>query len=177
MVSTRTLFVAGLATIAIVTLASVVVVQQMVLQNISKQTQTTFLRSSTAIPTSTAYVLIAYYGLSCLCSGETFLCVSITIANHGYDHVNVSLSDFFVVIGNQQFQYSPKTYSCVSSGPNGILEPTRVLNGLSVQGWLFYEVILPTQTARSTSTGPIPLTGFSLIWDHPSSVNVVYVQQ
>lgn len=181
MVSGRTLLAAGIAIIAIVSLASIVVIQQMALQNISRQSayvHSTYIIPPVGRPSSTTsnYVLIRYYGLRLLCSGETFLSVSITVENHGYDHVNVSVNDFYVVIGNQQFQYSPKTYSCITTGPNGALEPMRVFNGLSVQGWLLYEVPTPTQTATSTSTGPIPVTGFSLFWDHPSDVNVEYSQ-
>ncbi len=191
MVTSRTLLAGGLAVIAIIALASVVLLQQVAISQLRSQTMYVTIpmiysftktipatqtvtqtvtpqigSTTTSLPTG-PYVLIAYSGqtlssgYSCTpASGNAFLAVMITVQNHGYDSVFVSPIDFYVVIGNQQYAYSPETYSCIGSNLSSI----SVLNGLSVTGWLLYEV-------------PANYGTFNLLWDHPSSVNVQYVHQ
>lgn len=135
-------------------------VTQTVTQQIGRATSTTASLSG-------SYVLVTYRGIanstyySCSpSSGDVFLAVKVTIENHGYASVFVSPLDFYVIVGNQQYPYSIGTYSCIGNGLSSI----SVLNGLSVTGWLLYEV-------------PADYGTFSLLWNHPNSVSVQYIQQ
>jgi hypothetical protein len=177
LVSTRTLFAAGLAIIAVICLSAVVVVQQIALQSMLRQTiymtetvtqQATAQQSSVAV--GTPYVLITYYGVtysggtSSTCtpsSGNTFLEVKMTIENHGYESGVYLDGDWYVVINSQQ--YSDYNWACIE----GLLNPQiTLLNGLSVTGWLLFQV-------------PANHGSFSLVWTHgmQNDVNVHYVHQ
>jgi hypothetical protein len=199
LVSARTLFAAGLALIAIVSLATVVIVQLMALQSISGHTETQFSivtheqlfyvtqtlpqwatqtvteqattvqrqTQTSNIPAGTPYVLIRYYGwrdsslFGCNpSSGNEFLAVNITIQNHGYDSVYVNPFDFYAVIGNNQYRVSFFS-SCVGNELSSA--PSSVLNGLSVTGWVVYEV--PSN---------FDYEAFHLLCDHPNNVSVQY---
>jgi hypothetical protein len=202
LLSTRTLFGAGLAIIAIVSLATVVLVQQMALQRISGHTETQFsiitheqvfyytqtlaqwvtqtvtqqaagttttqVESTTSMPAGTPYVLVKYYGWTnssgtsigyCNPSpGHALLAANITIENDGYDGVYINPFDFYAVIGTSQ--YKDSFYStCVGD----MLDSVSLLNGLSVTGWIVYEV--PSNFNYGA---------FHLIWDHPIDINVQY---
>lgn len=155
MVSTRTLLGLGLAVIAVVSLTTIVVVQQMALQR---------------------HVLINYYGYvftefgDCKPStGYVFLVLWISVQNVGYDSVPTALAGFgnpypyyfYLAVGNQQFNGFP--LRCQSS--NEILPMTNVTNGLTVSGFLTFEV-------------PANFESFTLIYRPPSgNYNVQYVNQ
>jgi hypothetical protein len=170
LVSTRTLFAAGLAIIAIVTLASVVVVQQIALQNFSKQSLTSTtpippvgesLTQITATTTASGYppsclnfgfpcVIIPYHGWiyssfgSCNPKpGYVFLILMVSFWNNGYDtaptgpHSGLNYGYYFHLAVDDG-QYDPIYLSCMNS--NDRLPVTDVLNGLTVQGYLTFEI-------------------------------------
>jgi hypothetical protein len=200
--SIRFLVGAGLVIIAIFSLAGIVVLQQLAIQRISghtlyvtqqlvvtnivtqyqaftlsqtiTKTITQQLGTTMATATSQAsgsYVLIAYSAQTATSvqapatvytphiSGYVYLILTVKVENHGYSQVNLSHSDFYVVISGQQYSYAgyiAYTYSWLPTG--------NVFNGLSVTGNLVYEV-------------PPGYGTFVLFWNHPSNVNVQYVQQ
>jgi hypothetical protein len=133
---------------------------------------------STTQPTKSAYALIKYRGQAWAPSGcpplqgTSYLGVETTVENHGYDRLFIQPSDLYVVFRSpsssvgQQFQYSSTAFSCYA-GKAYELQATYVLNGLSVEGVVFYEV--PDKWAYGDN-GP-----FKLLWNHPSDVNVQYV--
>lgn len=167
LVSTRTLFGVGLAVIVIVALASLVVVQQMIIQKMSGQTQyvTQYITQPQAWTQTTSqasgpYILVTYYGQSnsteygCVpSSGDTFLAVHVTIENLGYSSISTG-GDWYAVINNQEYAGRG---GCI--GQLGIMD---VLNGLSVTGWLLFEV-------------PANYGTFSIVWvpETLSGLNVV----
>ncbi len=191
MVTSRTLLAGGLAVIAIIALASVVVLQQVAISQLRSQTMYVTIpmiysvtgtmlvtqtvtqtvtpqigSTTTPIMSGTPYVLITYsaqtmnsIGFSTPVTGNTFLAVYVKAENHGYDRVYVYRADFYVIVGSQQFQYSSSTFSL-----SNYLPSTDVFNGLSVAGYVVYEV-------------PANYGTFTLFWDHPSNVNVQYVHQ
>jgi hypothetical protein len=203
LVSARTLFGAGLAIIAIISLATVLAVQQIALQRISGHTEyitqqqyltqyVTMIQEVTqtvqqtvtqqitkqqtetsSIPAGGPYVLITYSAQTAdsvtvpaagvvytpHISGYVYLVLSVKVENHGYSQVYLSLSDFYVIIGSQQYAYADYIAYTYTWLPNG-----DVFNGLSVTGNLVYEV-------------PPSYGTFVLFWNHPSDVNVQYIQQ
>lgn len=180
MISTRTLFGAGLAVIAIVSLAAVVVVQQMELQNASRQSTAYVIPPVGGPPSTTisatSYVLIRYFGFvytsfgGCTpSSGHVYLILSIQVDNHGYERIPIAAQGFgnpypyyfYLAVGNQQINGYP--LGCMQS--SATLPMTDVLNGLSVKGYLAYEV-------------PADFGSYSLIYQPPTgNYNVQYANQ
>lgn len=182
MVTTRNLIITGIALITVIALSSAVVLQQIALQRMSRQTtyitgtvtqQPTGQQASIAV--GTPYVLVTYSGVAsnalnalpsgydCTASsGNTFLTVKISVENYGYDHVYIDQPEFYVVINSQEYPPRGSVFSCIG----GLLPEVDLLNGLSDTGWLLYEV-------------PANYGTFSLVWTHStqSDVNVQYVHQ
>jgi hypothetical protein len=88
------------------------------------------------------YVVIRYSGMAVdkigyhtPAPGNTFLIVTMQIENYGYERFDPHRIYFYVVIGNQQFEYSSATYSLPDELPTSDL-----LNGLMIKGSIAYEV-------------------------------------
>lgn len=139
----------------------------------SSTTSATYVTSTVPSYTSSPYVLITYYGWvytkfgGCSpSSGNVLLIVHILIENHGYDRVPIASTTlgnpypyyFYVGISNQQFDViSP---SCTLS--NETLPMTDVINGLSVKGFVTYEV-------------PANFGSYILIYQPPGNYKIQYV--
>ncbi len=181
LVTARTMFAAGLAVIVIVALASVVVLQQIALQRASQsmlQTTTTQnLASATTTPIQTGipYVLIKYYGFTYTSfgscnpkSGYIFLILNIHFENHGYDtaptgsHSGLNFGWYFY-LDIDGFQHDSYYLSCMGSSDR--LPSTDVLNGLSVWGFLAFEI-------------PAGFRSYSLIYKpETGNYNVRYIDE
>jgi hypothetical protein len=186
LVSATTLFGAGLAVIAIVALAAVVVVQQIALENVSKQSSTSahITPQISTIQPPAPYLLIRYFGWvyaqlgDCTPShGNVYLDLHIEVENHGYNRVPIASTTFgnpcpyyypcyypyyfHLTVGNQQFNGFPMPCGLSSE----TLPMTDVLNGLSVRGSLTFEV-------------PANFGTYSLIYQPPTgNYSVQYVNE
>lgn len=182
MVTTRNLIITGIVLITVIALASAVVLQQIVIQNMmSRQaiyitetqtlTQQAAEQQTSVAAVGTPYVLLTYYGVTvsltttnlegtCIASsGNTFLAVKVTLEDHGYNSA-ATTGDYYAVINNQE--YSEYGWACIGGM---FTDYPTLLNGLSVTGWLLYEV-------------PANYGTFSLVWvPTQSGLNIQYVQQ
>lgn len=73
--------------------------------------------------------------------------------------VYVNPNDFYAIVGNHEYVVSYS--SCVGN----TLSPISVFNGLSVTGWLVYE--MPSS---------LDYGAFHMFWDHPANVTVQYAK-
>lgn len=166
MVSTRTLFGAGLAIIAIVSLAAVVVVQQMLLQKVTTQASSTVSSESPVKPMPT--VVINYYGWVYGTfagyipePGRTVLVVYLQIENHGYDRVPIAPNYFYLSVGAQHQQFSPVYIPRLME----TVPVTDVLNGLTVKAYVAFSI-------------PVGFGMYSLVYQPDTgSYDVQYVNQ
>jgi hypothetical protein len=174
LVSARTLLAAGLAVIAVISLVTVVVVQQIALQRSLQAESAASVVTEPAVSTSMGpSISITYYGYTFTefsnCkpdAGSIFLDLWISIDNQGYDNVPTASTNFgntypyyfYLDVGNQQYNGFP--LSCQLS--NERLPMTNVVNGLTVSGYLAFEI--------PANFGP-----YTLIYQPPSgNYNVQY---
>lgn len=177
LVSARSLLAAGLAIIAIISLATIVVVQQIALQRGFEGASAALMENESHVSTSMGPTIsITYYGYTFTefsdCkpdAGSIFLDLWISIDNQGYDNVPTASTNFgnsypyyfYLDIGNQQYNGFP--LSCQSS--NQRLPITNVVNGLTVSGYLAFEI-------------PANFGSYTLIYQPPAgNYNVQYVDE